>query len=68
MQERKTRPLRSFPPRVVTIRGYQALLSSITCLPSYSVGRRRLPDFPPAQHTCLIQSANAHKTLGITVD
>ena len=46
-------------PHVVTINGFQVLLSSITCLPSYSIGRRYLPYSPPTtQYMCLIQSAN----------
>ena len=48
-------------PHVVTINGFQVLLSSITCLPSYSIGSRYLPYSPPrptTQYMCLIQSAN----------
>ena len=59
MQERKTRPLWSFPPHVVTISGFQVLLSSITGLPSYSVGRRHLPCFPQPS-TCV--SSNQQMT------
>ena len=36
-------------PHVVTINGFQVLLSSITCLPSYSIGRRYLP-YSPLHH------------------
>ena len=45
-------------PQVVTINGFQVLLSSITCLPFYPIGRRYLLTLPPTQYTCLIQSAN----------
>ena len=38
----KTRPLPSFP-HVVTINRLQVLLNSITCLPSYPIGRKYLP-------------------------
>ena len=43
----KTRPLLSFLPHVVTVNGFQILLSRTTCLPSYLTGRRYLPySFP----------------------
>ena len=45
-------------PHVVTINRFQVLLSSITCLPSYPIGRRYLPYSSPTQYMCLIQSAN----------
>ena len=45
-------------PHIVTINGFQVLLRSITCLPSYPIGRRYLPYSSPTQYTCLIQSAN----------
>ena len=56
----KNRPLLSFPLplHVVAINEFQVLLSSITCLPSYPIGRRYLPFSSPTQYTCLIQSAN----------
>ena len=43
---------------IKTINGFLVLLRSITCLPSYPIGRRYLPYSPPTQYTCLIQSAN----------
>ena len=64
-------------PHVVTINGFQVLLNSMTCLPSYPIGRRYLPysPRPPTQYMCLIQSANDMQdlyptpcTLGIIVD
>ena len=45
-------------PHVVTVNGFQVLLSSRTCLPSYPTGRRYLPYSSPTQYTCLIQSEN----------
>ena len=41
-RNRKTRPYRSSLPHGVTISGFQVLLSRITCLPSYPIGRRYL--------------------------
>ena len=71
----KIRPCPSFPPHVVTINRFQVLLSSITCLPSYPIGRRYLPYSSHTQYTCLTQSANDPQatyptpcTLGIKVD
>ena len=43
----KTRPYGPSLPRVVTINGFQVLLSSITCLPSYPIGRSSLPYSSP---------------------
>ena len=38
-------------PHVVTINGFQVLLSSMTCLPSYPIGRRYLSySSPPSIH------------------
>ena len=54
----KTRLYRPSLPHVVTINRFQVLLSSITCLPSYPIGRRHLPSSSPTQYMCLIQSAN----------
>ena len=45
-------------PYVVTINGFQVLLRSITCLPSYPTGRRYLPYSSPTECMCLIQSEN----------
>ena len=43
----------------VTIKGFQVLLSSITCLPSYPTqGEGICLTLPPTQYACLIQSAN----------
>ena len=39
----KPDPCRVSLPLLVTINGFQVLLSSITCLPSYPIGRRYLP-------------------------
>ena len=39
----KPDPCRPSLPLLVTINGFQVLLSSITCLPSYPIGRRYLP-------------------------
>ena len=73
----KSRCLLSFPLplRVLAINEFQVLLSSITCLPSYPIGRRYLPFSSPTQYMCLIQSANdpqdpypAPCTLGIKMD
>ena len=64
-------------PHVVTINGFQVLRNSITCLPSYPIGRRYLPYSPrlPTLYMCLIQSANDMQDLyptpcilGIIVD
>ena len=46
-RNRKTRPLSPSLPHVVTINEFQVLLSSITCLPSYPIGRRYLPYSSP---------------------
>ena len=56
----KTDPYHPSLIHVVTINGFQVLLSSITCLSSYPIGRRYLPysSSPPTQYMCLIQSAN----------
>ena len=44
----KPDPYRPPLPHVVTINGFQVLLSNITCLPSYPIGRRHLcPTLPP---------------------
>ena len=37
-------------PHVKTIKGFQVLLSSITCLPSYYIGKRYLPYSSPPPH------------------
>ena len=62
-------------PFVVTINGFQVLLRSITCLPSYPIGRRYLSYSFPYKVYVLIQSANDRQdpyptpcTLGIKVD
>ena len=55
---KKTDPYRPSLHHVVTIKGFQVLLSSITCLPSFPTGRRYLPYSSPHQYMCLIQSAN----------
>ena len=34
-------------PHAVTVNGYQVLLTSVTCLPSYPTGRRHLPYSSP---------------------
>ena len=53
----KPDPYRPSLPHVVTINGFQVLLSNITYLPSYPIGRRYLcPTVPPP--SCRIQSAN----------
>ena len=45
-------------PHFVTIKGFQVLLSSITCLPSYPTqGEGICLTLPPTQYTFLIQSA-----------
>ena len=55
----KTDPYHPSLIHVVTINGFQVLLSSITCLPSYPIGKRHLPySSSPTQYMCLIQSAN----------
>jgi len=71
----QTRPYLPSLPHVLTINGILVLLSSISCLPSFALGRRYLPYSSPTQYTCLIQSANELKgpyptpcTLGIKVD
>ena len=46
----KPDPYRLSLPHVVTINGFQVLLSSINCLPSYPTGRRYLPYSP--LHPC----------------
>ena len=45
----KTRPLLTFPPipSSITINEYKVLLTSITCLPSYPIGRRYFPYSSP---------------------
>ena len=48
----------SFIPNSITVNEFQVLLTSITCLPSYPIGRRYLPYSSPTQYMCLIQSAN----------
>ena len=58
MQEQKNQPYCPSAPHVVTINRFRVLLSSITCLPSYPIGRRYLPYSSPTQYTSLIQSAN----------
>ena len=62
MQEQKkkqpTEPYRPSLPLVVTIKEFQVLLSSITCLPFYPVQGGFCLTVPPAQYICLIQSAN----------
>ena len=70
----KPDPYRPSLPHGVTINGFQVLLSNITYLPAYPIGRRYLcPTVPPP--SCLIQSANDPQdpdptpcTLGIKVD
>ena len=56
-QQQKSDPYHPSLPYVVTINGFQVLLSSITCLPSYPI-RRCLPYSFPTQDMCFIQSAN----------
>ena len=48
-KNRKTRPLLTFPPipNVVTIKEFQVLLTSITCLLSYPIEKRYLPYSSP---------------------
>ena len=51
-------------PHVVTINGFQILLSSIACLPSYSTGRKYLP-YSPRPPPSIRASSNqqmTHKT------
>ena len=43
-------------PHVVTINGFQVLLSSITCLPSYR--EKVFALLFPTQYICIIQSSN----------
>ena len=68
---RKTDPYRLSLSHVVTINGFQVLLSNITCFPSYLTWRSYLPYSYPTQNTHLIQSANdpypTPCTLGIKV-
>ena len=71
----KPDPYRPSFPHVVTINRFQVLLSSITCLPSYSTGEGICLTLPSTQCTCLIQSANDPQdpyptpcSLGIKVD
>ena len=64
----KQGPHRPSQPCVVTVNGFQVLLNSITCLPSYPIGRRYLPYSFLHQYTwmeVLYASSNqqmAHKT------
>ena len=59
----KTRLYRPSLPHVVTINGFQVLLSSITCLPSYPIGRRHLPSSSPQPSICDSSSQQmTHKT------
>ena len=46
-RNRKTHPFCPSLPHVVTINGFQVLLSNITCLPSYPIKRRYLPHSSP---------------------
>ena len=46
MQEQKNQTLIVLPSPVITTDGFQVLLSSITWLPSYPIGRRYLPYSP----------------------
>ena len=56
MQEwEKTDPYHPSLPHVVTINGFQVLLSSITCLPSYR--EKVFALLFPTQYICLIQSS-----------
>ena len=62
-RNRKTRPYHPSLPHVVTINGFQVLLSSITCLPSYPIGRRYLPySFPPPSIRGSSNQQMTHKT------
>ena len=50
-------------PHPVTINGFQVLLSSITCLPSYPIGRRYLPySSPPPSISASSNQQMTHKT------
>ena len=59
-KQKKPDPYGPSLPHVVTINGFQVLLSSITCLPQYPIGGEKAFAllFPPTQYTCLIQSAH----------
>ena len=48
-------------PHVVTINGFQILLSSIACLPSYSTGRKYLP-YSPRPPPSIRASSNQQMT------
>ena len=74
-EQKKTDPYCPSLPHVITVKGFQVLLSSIACLPTYPKGRRYLPYSSPHQYMCLIQSANdqqdpcpAVRTLSIKMD
>ena len=57
-RNRKPDPYHLSFPHVVTVNGFQVLLNSITCLPSYPIGRKYLPYsfFPyPTQYMYLSQ-------------
>ena len=46
-------------PHVVTVSGFQILLTTITCLPSYPIGRRYIClTLLSTRYMCFIQSAN----------
>ena len=45
-------------PHVVTVGGFQVLLSSINGLPSYPISRKCFSYSSPTQYMCLIHSAN----------
>ena len=76
MQEWENKaPLVSFPPHVLTIDGFQVLLSSINGVPSYHIRRKCFSYSSPTQYRCLIHSANDLKdpyptpwTLAMKVD
>ena len=51
-----------FLPHVVTVNGFQILLSSITCLPSYPRGKRYLSYSPPPPLTSICTSSNCQIT------
>ena len=58
MQEWENKaPLVSFPPHVLTIDGFQVLLSSINGVPSYHIRRKCFSYSSPTQYRCLIHSA-----------
>ena len=46
-EQKKPDPYCPSLPHVITVKGFQVLLSSIACLPSYPKGRRYLPYSSP---------------------